>query len=150
ARREFALPGGARDGDAAGLERLAQSFQRCALELTQLIQKQNAVVGEGNFARCRLGAAADERGGRARVMRRAERALAPVLFAKALGARRGNHGGFERLGGGEGRQDAGQAVGEHALAGAGWTDKEEAVSAGGGDLERAAGVLLAAHVAQVR
>ena len=45
-------------------------------EFEHLVEKQHAVVREAHFARPRLRAAADERGIRDRVMRRAERAIA--------------------------------------------------------------------------
>ena len=46
--------------------------------------------------------------------------------------------------------DPGQSPGEHGLPRARWADHQEVVAAGGGDLESALGVLLAAHVGQVR
>ena len=51
---------GARNDRAARLQRLAQGFQRAALEFRQFIEKQNAVMGERNFARLRPHAAADQ------------------------------------------------------------------------------------------
>src|SRR5712691_1275890 len=61
ARRIFGLAGGARDGDAAGFERLAQRFEHPAVELRQLVQKQHAVVREGYFAGARVASSADQR-----------------------------------------------------------------------------------------
>ena len=49
----------------------------------------------------------------------------------------------------EGGQQAGQAPGEHRLAGAGRPDEQQVVAAGRGDLEREPGDGLAAHVGQV-
>ena len=43
----------------------------------------------------------------------------------------------------------GQAAGQHGLAGSGRAEEQEVVAAGGGDLERAPGERLAAHVGQV-
>ena len=59
-------------------------------------------------------------------------------------------GGFDGLFKGERRQDAGEALGEHRLAGTGRADHQDVVDAGGGDFERAFGHGLAAHVAEVR
>src|SRR6266480_393582 len=83
-------------------------------------------------------------------MGRAKRPLAPALRVKALGAGGGDHGGLERLRRCEGWQDSRQAVREHALAGAGRSYKEEAVGAGGGDLESTPGLALAPDVGEVR
>ena len=57
----------------AVFERLAEHFERGAVELRQLIEKQHAVVGEADFAGRGRGAAAHEAGVRDRVMRRAKR-----------------------------------------------------------------------------
>ena len=46
------------NGYAALLQRLAHHLQHRALKLGQLIQKQHPVVGQGNFARLRIAAAA--------------------------------------------------------------------------------------------
>ena len=64
---------GARDGDLARLDRLAQAVESLRLELGQFVQEQNAVVGERNLAGPRMGAAADERRHRGRMVRRPER-----------------------------------------------------------------------------
>jgi len=53
-RREFALPRGTRDGDAAGLERLAERLERGALELGELVEEQDTVMGERDLAGGRL------------------------------------------------------------------------------------------------
>src|ERR1019366_5424633 len=59
-------------------------------------------------------------------------------------------GGFDGLLEGERRQDAGEALGEHGLAGAGRANHEDIVYAGGGDFEGAFGHGLAAHVTEIR
>lgn len=61
ARREFALPRRARDGDDAGLQRFAQDFQRAAIPFGQFVEKEDAVVRQRDLARPRLCAAADDR-----------------------------------------------------------------------------------------
>ncbi len=60
-----------------------------------------------------------------------------------------DHRDFERFACVERRQQAGQARGEHRLAGARRADHQKIVAAGGCDLERALGRLLALHIAQV-
>src|SRR5258706_8292223 len=83
ARRILGLARGARNGDAAGLERFAQGFEYLAVEFGQLVQEQHAVVRERYLAGARVAAPADQRDAGSRVVRRAERALFPVFGAKA-------------------------------------------------------------------
>jgi len=83
-------------------------------------------------------------------MRCAERAFLPARQRKSLVTHRLHGRGLDGFGIGHARQDAGQSAGEHGLAGAGRADEQQAVAAGRGDFERAFGVLLAAHFAQVR
>ena len=52
-RREDRGPRGARDGHRALFERLPQHFQRAPVELRHLVEKQDAVVGQADFARPR-------------------------------------------------------------------------------------------------
>jgi hypothetical protein len=66
------------------LERFAESFEGLTVEFGELVEKENAVVGEGDLAGLRNGAAADECGGRAAVMRSAEGTTAPVGEVEAL------------------------------------------------------------------
>ncbi len=83
-------------------------------------------------------------------MRRAERALAQQCAARRQQAgHRVHRGDVERLIEGERREHAGQAAGEHRLAGPGRADEQEVVAAGGGDLERTARCDLPAHVGEV-
>ena len=58
-------------------------------------------------------------------------------------------GRFDRLGGREPRQDRGDALGEHGLAGAGWSEHQQVVIPGGGDRHGPLGHLLAADVGKV-
>src|SRR6185295_4641952 len=76
--RELGVARGARDDDAAGLERLAQRLERSTRELGQLVEEEDTVVRERDLARTRRRAAADERGCRCGVVRRAQHALAPA------------------------------------------------------------------------
>src|SRR3569623_1784407 len=83
------------------------------------------------------------------MMRRAKRTLAPAGGIEPLVADRGDGSRFQRFFFSERRQDGGEAARQHGLAGAGRTDEKQIVTAGGGDLERAYRVRLAAHVAEV-
>src|SRR5437879_6754380 len=82
-RRILGLARGARNGDAAGFERLAQGFEYLAVEFRQLVQKQHAVVRQRYFAGARVAASTDQRDAGSRVVRSAERAPFPVFAAKA-------------------------------------------------------------------
>src|SRR6185312_3944534 len=64
---------GARDRDLAAFKRLAQRIENARLEFGKLVEKQNAVMRERDFARSRAQAAADERSHARRMMRRAKR-----------------------------------------------------------------------------
>ena len=60
-----------------------------------------------------------------------------------------DHRGFQRLDRREGRQDAGQAGGEHGFAGPRRAHHEEVVPPGGSDFKGAFGALLPLHFAEV-
>ena len=68
-RGEYRLAGGSRDMDAPGFERFAQGFEDLTLEFRQLIEKEDAFVGERDFAGPRHAAAADQCDGRGRMVR---------------------------------------------------------------------------------
>ena len=140
---------GAGDADAAGLQRLAQRFERGAVELRQLVEEQHALMRQADLAGPRAQAAADQRRQRGRMMRVAERPLAQQPAAAQPAGDRMDHADFERLGRFERRQDAGQPRRQHRLAGAGRADHQQIVPAGGGDFERALGALLALDVLEV-
>ena len=65
------------------LQRLPQHFQYFAIKLGKLVQKQYAVMGEGDFAGLRFRAAADQCRAGSRVMGLPERALWPVTQGDA-------------------------------------------------------------------
>ena len=65
--------GGTADRHLAIFQRLAQHLQHVLFKLRQLVEKQYAVVGEGDLARTWHGAAADEAGVGDRVVRVAKR-----------------------------------------------------------------------------
>ena len=105
---------------------------------------------ERDFAGARHDAAADEAGVGDGVMRRAEGPLRDEACAGVEHAGDGvNLGGFERFLEGERGEDRRQALGEHGFAGAGRTDHENVVAAGGGHFKGALGGLLAANIAKV-
>jgi len=83
------------DRDGALLE-LVQSLDRRARELGELIEEQNAVMGERDLAGARRGAVNDQRGGGDRVMRGAKRPCVDEARGEAQG--RVDLGGLERLG----------------------------------------------------
>ena len=142
--------GGAGDGDGAVFERLAEDFEDVAGELGELVEEEQAVVGEGDFAGARDHAAADEAGVGDGVVGRAEGAVGDEAFVAVEDAGDGvDLGGFEGFFEAQRREDGGQALGEHGLAGAGRADHEDVVATGGGDLEGALGDVLAADVAEV-
>ncbi len=55
---------GSGNADNASLQRFTQCFENAACKLRQLIQKQNAVIGERNFTRTRGAAAVPEGAGK--------------------------------------------------------------------------------------
>jgi len=140
----------ARNGDLAVLERLAQHLERVAAEFRQLVEEQDALVRERDLARLRVGAAARERRGRDRVMRAAEGPCADERIVRGQQAHHGvDHRDLERFLPRHVGQNGGQALGEHALAGARRPDEQDVVPACGRDLERAPGILLSLHVAEI-
>ena len=54
--------GGAGDGDFAVFEGLAEDFEGGATEFGEFVEEEDSVVGEGDFARAGIGAAAEESG----------------------------------------------------------------------------------------
>src|SRR5947207_929842 len=150
ARGEIRDAAGARDGDAAVLERLAQRLEHVLLELRQLVQEQHPAVGERHLARPRRAAAADQAGDRDGVMRRAERARVDERAAAPQeSGHRPDRRHLEDLVARERRQHRGEAPCEHRLAGPGRSNQQHVVAAGRGDLQRALGVRLAAHVSEI-
>jgi len=83
-------------------------------------------------------------------VRRAVGTALPVAHVESLAAQGLERGRRQCLLFGHWRQDAGKALGEHGLAGAGRANHEHAVSAGGGDFECPFGWRLALDLCQVR
>ena len=142
--------GGSADRDAAVLEGLAQHFEALAGELGQFVEEEDAAVGQTALAGAELRPAARQRSRTGRVVGAAER---PCRYeAPACGHLPGDGINFRRLHGffpGQGRQDAGQAAGQHGFAGAGRTDEQDVVSARRRDDHRPAGQRLAADVSEI-
>jgi hypothetical protein len=84
------------------------------------------------------------------MVRGAERPAAVVVGIKSTRADRGDRRDIQRLAGLERRQKSGQALRQHALAGTGRADEQDAVGAGGGDQQRTLGCRLSAHLRQIR
>lgn len=148
ARRETYPAVGPGNDDLAAFQRLAQDLQDLALELRQFVEEQHALVRQGDLARLRAAAAADQgrRGGG--VVRLAERSLRPVPEGDVAGHRmdRRDLQGFVLV---ERRQQAGQAAGQEGLAGARRAAEQQVVRAGGGHQQGALGGGLALDLGQV-
>ena len=140
---------GARDRHLAGFQRLAQRIERLRLEFRQLVEKQHAVMGERDFARPRMQAAADQRRHAGGMMRRAERPPVGQRAALDLAGDGRDHRDFKELGRRQRRQDRRQPRRQHRFAGAGRADHEQIVAAGRGDFERALGAFLALDVGEI-
>ena len=124
-------------------------FERLRLEFRQLVQKQHAVVRERNFAGPCVQAAADQRRHAGGMMRGAERTAVGERAAFDFAGDGGDHGDFEQFGRRQRRQDGRQPRRQHRLAGAGRSDHQQVVAAGGGDFERALGAFLALDIGEV-
>ena len=116
--------------------RFAQRFEDTPVEFGQLVEEEDAVVREGDFAGARRAAAADQCDGRCGVVRAAIDALGETLRPELSGQREDGCR-FERGTAVERWQQAGQACGEHGLAAARRAGHQERVAAGGGDPTRA-------------
>lgn len=139
---------GSGDDDLAAFQRLAQHFQDLAVELRQFVEEQHALVRQGDLARLRAAAAADQRRCRGGVVWLAERPLRPVAERDVAGHRMDRRD-LQRLVLAERRQQAGQAAGQERLAGARRAAEQEVVRAGGGNQQGALGRCLALYLGQV-
>ena len=149
-RGEGHAAGRARDPNAPLFERLPEHLDRAARELRQLVEEEHAVVRQRDLAGPRHAAAADQRRFGAGVVRGAERSLAqqPGPGGQQTGDRM--HGGdVERLLEGQRRQHPGETASQHRLAGAGRSDQQQMMAAGGRHFERAPRCGLPAQVGQV-
>ena len=142
---------GAADRDLAVFQRLAEHFEALAGKLRQLVQKQDAAVGQTAFAGAEVRSAASQRSGTGRVMRAAEGPMGdePAPFGQLPGDGV-DLGRLHSLFTAERRQDAGQTPGQHGFASAGCADQKHVVPACGGNDHGPAGEGLAHDVCQVR
>jgi hypothetical protein len=108
------------------------------------------VVGKRHLARARVQAAADERRHRGRMMRRAEGPPVRQGAVRELARDRLDHRDLEQLARRERRQDRGQPLRQHRLAGARRAAHQQVVAPGRGDLQGALRALLALDVLQIR
>jgi hypothetical protein len=147
-RRKCRLARGTRDVNLSRLERLAQHLEHLAIPLGELVEKQHSVMRQRNLARPRIASTADERDGGRSVMRRPIRAASPILVPKAA---------RQRLQGSRLQclvlrhrwQQSRKPLRKHRFSGSRGAQHQQAVSARGGDLERAFRMRLAAHIDQI-
>ena len=143
-----ALP--AHDRHLPVLQRLAQRLQRRPRELRQLVEEQDAVMGEARLPRAGMRPAADEAGRGDRVVRSAERPLGDeASTATAQAGEAVDAGDLQRLVARQGRQDPAEPPRQHRLAGPRRADEQRVVAAGSRDRQRADRRGLPADVAQV-
>ena len=146
----MAVKRGAGDRDPAVFQGLAQRLEGVLPELRQLVEKEDPVMGEADLARPRGMAAADQAGVGDRVVRGAE---GPGSQERLLPVQEAGDGEdlrrFDGLREGQVGEDRHEPLGEHGLSGAGRTDHQEVVPPGGGDLQGALGLLLAADLAEI-
>ena len=141
----------ARDGHGAVLQRLAQHLHGAAGKLGQLIEEQDAVVREGDLAGARYRAAARKAGGGDRVVRGAERPVFDERRVVRQQARdRVDLGGLHALRKGHVGQNRGDALCEHAFAGARRADQKHVVAAARRNLQRALRLRLPLHIGKIR
>ena len=144
--------GGADHGDDPLLHGLAEDLNHIFMKLWQLIQKENPMVGQGDFARPGIGIpSAGHAAGGDGVMRGAEGALGEQRML--LGGQphhRVNLGGLQGLPLAERGQNGGEAPGQHALARARGPHHEKVVSPGGGNFQGSLHRLLSPDLREVR
>ena len=133
---------GPRNDAFASFQRLAQCIQHLRRKFRELIQKKNAVMGERSLTRLGAKPPADQRRHGGGVVRGAERPAVRKLAAGQLAGDGMDHRHFQQFRRFQRRQDGRQAGCEHGFAGAGRTDHEQVVAAGGRHLQRTPGALL--------
>ena len=149
-RRERHRARRAADGDVAVLERLTHGFQNAAAEFGQFVQKQNAVMGQRNFAGRGVDVAAEQSCIACRVMRRAEGALRDErLLGLEQSGDAMDAGGLERFIQSKRRQDGAEPLGDHTFARARRADENQIVPARGSDFQRTLHGFLPLHFGEV-
>lgn len=108
------------------------------------------MMGEGDFAWSRDNAAADESDigdGMVGIAKRTARGEA--LTGEGFAGGGIDTQDIEEFGFHEGREDGGNPFGDHGFTGTRWTEEEEIVATGGGDLDGAAGGSLSLDVGKI-
>ena len=139
-----------RDADLTVFQWLAEHFEDVTAELGQLVQEEDTVVCQADFAGLREASTSghgDVGDGVVRVAERADGDEAAVLAQ--LAGHRVYFGCLEAFTQRKGRKDGGQALGQHGFATAGRTDKQHVVASGGGYFESALHVFLPLDVGEV-
>src|SRR5499426_3877843 len=148
---EGRTPRRSRDDDRAVLERLAQGIEYPHGKLGQLVEEEDAEMGEAHLAGMRDAASPDEPGSRDRVMGRAERSLTDEPVPGREQAHHAPHGGhLDGFLQGERREDAAEPAGEHGLAGSWRPDHDQVVTSRGGDFESALRPEMTAHIGEIQ
>jgi hypothetical protein len=149
ARRELGALRGARDGDAAGLQRLAQCLE-CRAGNSGNSSRNSTPWCASEISPGRGGEPPPTRATALAVWCGAQVGRCAQLIGAEAPAQAGHGRAFQRLVDGHGRQQAGEALRQHRLARAGLAHHQQAVPAGRRDLQRALGAGLALHVGQVQ
>lgn len=116
-RRKTHLVAGPGDDDMPRLQWLTQDLEHLAVEFRQLVEKQHALMRQGDLPRLRTAAATDQRRAGCTVMGLPKGPLRPML-ERAVTGHRMDGGDFQRLLLVQRRQETGQAAGQQRLAGA--------------------------------
>ena len=142
--------GYAADGNYLVLQGLAQGFQGGAVELRQLVEKEDAAVAHSDFAGAEVAAAADQAGVGDAVVGGAKGAVGNQGAVGGQSAADAvNFGGVEGFLGGHAGQDGGQGAGQHRFAAARRPVEQDVMETGGGHFQGALGVFLAFDVGKV-
>jgi len=116
------------DGDPAVLQGLTEDFEDVLLELGELVQEQNSVMGHGNLPRAGRVPSSDQSDVRDCVMWAAKR---PLRHESVIPAQKPhnavNLGGFDGLFEGHPGEDGRNPAGKHGLAGARRADHDDVV-----------------------
>lgn len=141
---------GARDQHLATFKRLPQCVERLLREFGELVEKQDALMRQRDFTRFGAQTAADKGCHRSAVVRGAKWARARQTPAFQQARHRMQHRHFEQFLTRERRQKPRQTLRQHGFARARRTNEQNVVRTRGCNFERALGLLLSAHVTQIR
>jgi len=138
------------DRHEAVLERLPQCLEDVPPELRQLVEEEHAVIRKGHLTGRHPRPAADHRRVGERVVRGPDRRATTKGVDRALAGHGRDDRRREGLGVVEGWKEAADRAGDEGLAGARWTDEQQAMAAGDRDLERSSRLQLTADLGQIR